>query len=204
MAACQAVLSTYELIEAILVEFPPFELITATQVCTAWRDLIRQSSRLPSMVAISSMQQSSLLPSMQDETMYPAGTTLRLHPLLPQRAEGKRNYLDFERTQQNLPTVPYRVYQFNFRDCKPRRRLRELERKQFVTLPPVTRITSPFLDFRKHGEREGKRVLERADGVRLGDIEPVVSSLVVSRCWISPTELRVLDGPSADDDEKER
>lgn len=41
MAACQAVFDTNELIEAILVELPPFEVVTAAQVCTIWREVVR-------------------------------------------------------------------------------------------------------------------------------------------------------------------
>lgn len=90
MAACHAVFGTYELLEKILLSVPPFELVTATKVCAAWRTLIHGWSRLPNISPISPMPRSDILPSTRIETIYSRGTRLRLNPLLPREGEGER------------------------------------------------------------------------------------------------------------------
>lgn len=134
---------------------------------------------------------------MRDETIYPHGTRLRLNPLLPQSTEGKRDWVDIKRIWPNL-RFPHRFYQFSFDRCQLRRRLQEHERIQFVTLPPVTRVTFGFNKDWRSATRQSREVVERAAGVRLGDIVPVVQRLLPSKRWISPTELRVLYDPDVD------
>lgn len=52
IAASQKVFDTYELIEAILAELPPLELVTMEHVYTMWRDLVVRSSILPTEKAV--------------------------------------------------------------------------------------------------------------------------------------------------------
>lgn len=68
-----------------------------------------------------------------------------------------------------------------------------------MTLPPVTRVAlQDAIPPSWKGKGWGKEVAERAEGLRLGDIEPFIKRCLDAGHWIVPTELHVLYDPDID------
>ena len=172
MAACQAVFDTHELIEAILVELPPFELQTVKDVCTTWRAVIERSKIFPPTKALfpvfESFTDSPLM-------MCPQDTAMTLNPALPQRYVHSSSNQMWNRAGR--PAAHF-THIFAFDSQAELDGLRGTRAKEFVTLPPVTCISfeycAPYL---REPEDAIQNFLFVSSGVRLGDVEAVVRKI---------------------------
>lgn len=167
MAACQAVYSTHELIEAVLLELPLFDIATAKEVCTTWREVVRRSSLLTTPEVLSPISRDGIWAG----ATYKSGASLQLNPSLPHSS----------RTPLGRPFADAFRYRI-VGSPKDARALREAGLQQFATLPPVTCISVSF--YWGNGPVEDvKAVVYAKCGVRLGHIESVMRKIESGGGW---------------------
>lgn len=159
MAAATAVFDTYELLEHILVQLPAASITKCSRVCSTWRQLIRDSSRIREAHTLRPKARSSY-PTL----LYESSEPIKFLPMLRARTTpilGPEKWirLDF--------FVPFRILRNDS--------ARSEYEQQYISNPPISRIyigycAYPLKPKKSIRENDNECVLRNPKGITMGDL----------------------------------